>query len=131
MANVFKRGRVWYARFKNADGLWQKEAGFTDRSETMQLAVKREHEADLVRSGLAEAPQAKKDVFLDEDFEAFRSGLSNKEVSEDQVKLVVGRCQKIYKGCGFAKVGDIEPVAVEDWLAKQRRTKVGKQKKKG
>ncbi len=131
MPNVFKRGRIWYARFKNTEGNWQKEAGFTDKSETMRLATKREHEADLVRKGLADAPQPKSEKVLEEDFADFRSSLLNKEVSEDQVDLVEGRCKKLCKGCGFVRIGDIEPVAVESWLAKQRKTKAGKIKKKG
>ena len=51
MASVFKRGKRWYARFRNVDGNWEKELGFTDKAATMQLATKREHEADLVRKG--------------------------------------------------------------------------------
>jgi hypothetical protein len=38
-------------RFRNVDGNWEKELGFTDKAATMQLATKREHEADLVRKG--------------------------------------------------------------------------------
>lgn len=128
MASVFRRGKRWYARFKDVDGNWTKEAGFTDRSATMQLATKREHEADLVRKGLAEPPQPKSERLLEDDLKAFRAALSNKEVSEDQVELVAGRCERLCKGCEFKRVGDIEPVAVEDWLAKPRK---GKGKKKG
>lgn len=39
--------------------------------------------------------------------------MTNKEVSEDQIELVAGRCQKLCKGCGFVRMDDIEPVAVE------------------
>ncbi|MDX1968838.1 MAG: site-specific integrase [Planctomycetaceae bacterium] len=128
MPSVFRRGKRWYARFKDADGKWAKEAGFTDKTATLQLAVRREHEADLVRKGLAEAPQPKSERLIDEDLKAFRSALANKEVSEDQVALVVGRCERLIAGCEFPKVGNIDAVSVEDWLAKQRK---GTKKKKG
>jgi integrase/recombinase XerD len=127
MANVFRRGKVWYARFRNIEGKWQKEAGFTDKTATLQLAIKREHEADLVRKGLAEAPQPKNERLIGDDLTAFGSALANKEVSEGQIELVVGRCERLCKGCEFATSSDIDPVKVEEWLAGQR--KAGKKKK--
>jgi integrase/recombinase XerD len=121
MASVFKRGKRWYARFKNVDGNWEKELGFTDKSATMQLAIKREHESDLVRKGLMDPPQAHRDRLIADDLTAFRSALTNKDVSDDHVDLVVGRCERLAEGCGFEKAADIEPIKVEEWLAGKRK----------
>ncbi len=128
MANVFRRGKIWYARFKNPEGKWQKEAGFTDKAATLQLATKREYEADLIRRGLAEAPKVERAI--EEDLKAFRSALTNKDVSDEQVGLVAGRCERLCKGCGFDYANDIDPVKVEEWLAKQRKEPKGKKKNK-
>jgi integrase/recombinase XerD len=125
MASVFKRGKRWYARYKGADGKWVKECGFTDKTATRQLAIQREHEASLVQKGLAEPKSDRSDRLIEEDLRAFASSLSNKDVSEAQVALVSGRCERMVAGCGFRKIADIDAVAVEDWLAKQRRTTGG------
>jgi hypothetical protein len=121
MARVFKRGKKWYARYRDAEGNERKEAGFTDKTATLQPAVKREHEADLVRKGLLAAPQPHRDRSLPEDLTAFRSALSNKDVTASQVDLVVVRCERVCDGCGFGTVGGIDAVEVEDWLARMGR----------
>lgn len=126
MASVFRRGQRWYARFKDADGHWVKEAGFTDKAATLQLAIKREHEAALVRKGLIEAPKSQTAISIDAALESFGKALANRGVSADQVTLVFGRCQRLVTGCSFGTVVDIDPIAVDDWLAKQRNGRKGK-----
>ena len=134
MASVFKRGKKYYARFKESDGNWQKELGFTDKTATMQLATKREHEASLVSKGLMEAPKAKDERPIADDLKEFRSSLTNKDVSDFHEYVVVRRCELLCAGCGFDKVGDIDATTVDGWLAKQRRgdkNAKSKKKKKG
>jgi hypothetical protein len=77
MASVFRRGKRWYARFKNANGGWTKEAGFTDKTASLQLAVKREQEAELIRKVLAEPRQFSSDRLVEEDLKAFGKALAN------------------------------------------------------
>ena len=122
MASVFKRGKRWYARFKGPDGKWVKEAGFTDKTATQQLAFRREHEAALVAKGLASPQADRPDREVETDLAAFRSALANKDVSDSQVALVSRRCERLIQGCGFRKIGDFDAVVIEDWLAKQRKT---------
>ncbi len=123
-----KKVKKWYIRFRNHDGKLQKVVGFTDKVATLALAGKLEHEAALIRNGMAEAPSPHRKRTIADDFKAFRKALSNKEVTEDQVNLVVGRCIRLAEGCGFRKVEDIEPVLVEDWLAQNRHEKENKKK---
>ena len=55
MVSVYKRGRIWYASFKNADGLWDAQAGCTDKVATQQIANRLETDAMLRREGLIDA----------------------------------------------------------------------------
>ena len=127
MASVFKRGRVWYARYRDENGRERKVAGFTDKGATIQLAARKEHEAELIRTGLMEAPKPERTI--QEDLDAFRLSLEHKEVSGPQIELVAGRCQKILTGCDVSRVSEIDGARVEAWLAAQR--KGGSSKGKG
>src|SRR3954468_13243672 len=52
MASVRKRGRVWYYRFVDADGVQQERKGCPDRRETEAMAAASEAEASKVKAGL-------------------------------------------------------------------------------
>ncbi len=52
MASVYKRGRIWYASFKDVDGLWQTQAACTDKTASQQIANRLETDAMLRREGL-------------------------------------------------------------------------------
>src|SRR5271157_2600130 len=52
MASFRKRGRVWYYRFVDADGVKREEKGCTDRRVTEELAREKESEVAKIRSGL-------------------------------------------------------------------------------
>ena len=52
MASVYKRGHIWYASFKNADGLWDTQAACTDKTASQQIANRLETDAMLRREGL-------------------------------------------------------------------------------
>ncbi len=121
MASVFRRGSRWYARYKDAAGAWVKEAGFTDKAATLQLAVSREREALLIRKGLAEPAAFKSEQPLSEILQDFRASLNHKNVSERQIELVVRRCERMFEGCRFRKISEIDATAVSSWLAKERR----------
>lgn len=120
MASVFKRGRVWYARYVDENGKQGNVAGFTDKGATLQLAAKKEKEAELIRAGLIEPPRL--DRMISEELEEFRQSLEHKDVSAPQVKLTVGRCQAMIEGCRFVRTMDIDGGRVESWLSQQRKT---------
>jgi integrase len=52
MASVRKRGRVWYYRFVDADGVQHERKGCPDRRETEAMASAAEAESAKVRAGL-------------------------------------------------------------------------------
>ena len=52
MAGLRKRGRVWYYRFVDADGIKRELPGCPDRRATEELARKAETEAAQIRAGV-------------------------------------------------------------------------------
>jgi hypothetical protein len=51
MASVQKRGRVWYYRFVDADGVRRNVKGCTDRRVTEELARNAESETAMIKAG--------------------------------------------------------------------------------
>src|SRR4051794_28579260 len=58
MASLRKRGKVWYYRFTDADGVKREQKGCGDKRATEELARAAESEAAKVRAGLIDPRQA-------------------------------------------------------------------------
>src|SRR3954465_6925363 len=54
MASLRKRGKVWYYRFTDADGVQHEYRGCTDRRETEGMAAAMESDAAKIRAGIAD-----------------------------------------------------------------------------
>ncbi len=52
MASLRKRGRVWYYRYSNADGVKHEVKGCSDRRVTEELARSAESEAAKIKAGV-------------------------------------------------------------------------------
>ena len=57
MASYRKRGKVWYYRFVDADGVKHEEKGCTDRRVTEELARTAENEAARIKAGVFDAKE--------------------------------------------------------------------------
>ena len=57
MASLRKRGRVWYYRFVDADGVKHEEKGCPDRRVTEELARTAESEAARIKAGVFDAKE--------------------------------------------------------------------------
>jgi hypothetical protein len=57
MASLRKRGRVWYFRYSDADGVKHEEKGCTDRRVTEELARTAESEAARIKAGVFDAKE--------------------------------------------------------------------------
>ena len=54
MASLRKRGRVWYFRYSDADGVKHEEKGCTDKRATEELARQKESDAAKIKAGLVD-----------------------------------------------------------------------------
>jgi site-specific recombinase XerC len=132
MASVFKRGRdknkkgsPWHFEFKDHKGKKTMRKGFTDKGLTQQLATKLETEADMRRKGLIDGEQEeraeRRSSDIREHLRAYRTSLEAKKNTEKHIKLIMGRIERIIKGCGFVVLGDLDATEVESYLTKLRK----------
>lgn len=115
-----KRVKKWYLRYRDHDGNLKTVPGFTDKGATQQLAAKLEREAAMIRAGLLEPAILFQNVTLDQHFEAFEASLKAKEVTDDQVQLVVSRCKKLLLKAKITRLSSINGDLIAATLAAMR-----------
>ena len=99
MASYRKRGKVWYYRFIDADGIKREAKGCTDKRATEELARAAESEAAKIKAGLIDPSDlARKDHAsrpIGEHIEAWGETLSAKGGTAEHVALSVNRVRRI------------------------------------
>ena len=115
--------RKWYAKYKNAYGVWQREPGFSDKEATVQLAAELERKAEHIQSGLADPHEHGKRRKLSAHLEEFRTHLRSEANSEKHVTQTCNRITRVIEGCGFSRWFDIVASELTKWLAEQRVAK--------
>jgi integrase len=129
MASVFKRkrrvgGRRMVAKkytveWRDADGQYHRQLGFTDKAESWALAKRLEEEAQC-----SHTVRHQKTPLL-EHLEAFRRSLEAKERSPKHVRITCNRIKSLLEGCGFVQAADADISSVEEWLDEQRTLRIG------
>ena len=118
-----RRMKKWYIRYRDQDGKLKTVPGFTDKTATQQYAAKLERDASMIRAGLLEPAVLYQNISLNEHLAAFETSLRSKDVSPDQVKLVVNRCKALFKVARITRLSGISAEAVSNALAKLREKK--------
>ena len=129
MASVFKRRRringqlvvakKYTVEWRDANGEYHRQTGFTDKAESWSLV--RKLEAD------AQAGQVVKHrkTPLSDQLEAFRRSLQSKERTAKHIKITCNRIKRMFEGCGFNQLADVSLSPVEEWLDEQRTLHIG------
>ena len=112
-----------YIRYRDHEGKHKTVPGFTDRTATQQLAVKLEREASMIRAGLLEPAMLYQSITIQEHLEAFEASLKAKDVSDDQIQLVVNRCRNLLKAAKITRLSGINAELIANSLASMRETK--------
>src|SRR4051812_18097460 len=99
MASLRKRGKVWYFRYTDGDGVRQESKGCPDKRVTGEMARAAESEAAKVRAGLVgprelayRSQGARPLADLLDDFESF---LRNKGNTENHARLYSDRARRV------------------------------------
>ena len=110
MASYRKRGKTWYYRFVDADGVKRECKGCTDRRATEAIAAA-EAQAAKVRSGYIDpkAPRylAHEACALAEHLEAFRAMLAAKGGTARHTKVTVGRAGRVLELAKARRISDL------------------------
>jgi integrase len=113
MASFRKRGKVWYYRYVDADGVKRTVKGCSDRRATEGMAREDELEAANIRRGLVDAKDlARRDHQarpLSEHFTAYADHLASKGATPKHIELSTGRARRVVAIFLGAKLADIDP----------------------
>ncbi len=112
--------RKWYIKFRDADGIWQRVPGYSDKEATTQLAAELERKAEQLQSGLADPHEDGKLRPLKEHLEEFRTHLRSESNSDKHVSQTCTRIERITAGCKFSRWTEIVPSELTKWLAEER-----------
>jgi integrase len=129
MASIFKRtkkkGEPYTIQYVDYDGKRKTVPGFTDKGLTSELAKKLEGEVRLRRTGLidpsldaiAQARSKSLELVLAD----FKKSLV--DTTPKYIDLTLGRIERVFTGCMFLKVGDVDSAKLLDFLQTQRQQK--------
>ncbi len=115
----------WYIRFKDANGKWQREKGYTDKAATEKLMVEIQQRVDRKASGVADPFEEHHRRPLSEHLEEFEQGLAAKENTPEHVDWVIRKVRKIIEDCGFTLISDIQASRVKVHLKELREDGLG------
>ncbi len=137
MASYRKRGKTWYYRFIDADGIKREAKGCTDRRATEELARHAEAEAAKIRAGLVDPRDlARRDHAakpIGEHVASWGASLEAKGSTAQHVALSVARVRRLAAVVRGAAMADVNPpktakradlaryeAVLSDWLAPSR-----------
>jgi integrase len=120
MASFRKRGRVWYYRFTDADGVKRSIKGCTDRRATEELARAAESEAARERAGVSDPFKVHRQRPIGEHVDDYLGFLGSKGNTAKHVDMTETRLRATLAGSGVERVGDLNAARVSGWLSNQR-----------
>ncbi len=113
--------KKWYVKYRDAEGVVRKVAGFTDKSATQQLLAKLEREAELEKLGITDPFQKHRKRPLVEHLNEFEQNLNDGKRSADYVSLTIMRIRSLVQSCDFTFIDDISASRVETFLSNLRK----------
>jgi integrase len=120
MASYRKRGKVWYYRFVDADGVKREEKGCTDRRATEELARHRESEAAKIRAGILDPREL---AFrnhaaspLEEHIVQYRASLFARGNKPKHARQMAEYARRVVALAKVGRLSDLAPGRVQDAL---------------
>ena len=121
MASLRKRGRVWYYRYVDADGVQHERKGCPDRRETEAMAASLESEASKVKAGIVDTRDL---AFRDADRKAlaehladWRSAMIAKGRTLPHANLSHNRAAKVAALAKADRLSRLGPAAIQAALS--------------
>lgn len=137
----------WSIQFTDAAGIVRRLPGFTDKAATLELergimrlvsarASGMAPDADMVRFNeglpvtvrdkltkwdILDAKRAAAGKPLKDLIEAWAKHMESRELSEQYREESVARTKRVFLGCRFLRLTDVDASKVENWLADRRR----------
>ncbi len=129
MSSVRKRGRVWYYRFVDADGVRHERKGCPDRRETEAMAAGAEAEAAKVRAGLTDPKalgfRSHEALSLDDHLADFQTALLAKGGTRKHASVTRIRAGRVLTLARARRVSDLSLSKALEALAALRSEGLG------
>ena len=117
---VTRKLKKWYVKYRDAEGIVRRVAGFTDKSATLQLAAKLERQAEHEKMGIVDPFDKHRQRPLVQHVDEFEASLRSKSNTEEHIRNKMDRLRAIVKFCKFAFISDISASGVEEFLTDLR-----------
>ena len=115
------KAKTWSIRYPNAAKKRVQENGFKTRDEAAIRLRDAKREVNEERAGIRTPRIKQNEKPLAEHLEDFQQSLENREISPDQVKLVVGRLKRAFNAIGFLLLSDLNVNDFQAHLASLRK----------
>lgn len=120
MASLRKRGRVWYFRYSDADGVKHEQKGCTDKRATEELARQKESEAAKIKAGLVDTRELARIIHsghpLNDHFTEYRASLIAKGATEKHANLASYRARRVACVAKIDRLADLDPERAQEAL---------------
>jgi hypothetical protein len=113
--------RRWYVKYRDADGLVRRVAGYTDREATKQLAARLERDAARRQEGMIDPCAEHHRRLLAEHLDDYRRCLLAKGDTEKHARQTARYAAVVLDGCHFVFIPDLSASAVAEFLHSLRR----------
>ncbi len=112
----------YYIRFKDLDGRWKREKGYTDKRATVEKAHSMQTRLDQRQEALDPHKESHERPLSDH-LDDWRENLLARNVDPAEVSRAVNRVRAVFEGCGFNRITDLSATNVEEYLAARRNDK--------
>jgi integrase len=112
--------RRWYVKYRDADGVVRRVAGYTDKEATKQLAGRLEREAARRQEGLTDPHAEHSRRPLAEHLTDWEAALLAEAATPKHVRQTAACARRVIEGCGFVFMADLSASRVQQYLADLR-----------
>jgi hypothetical protein len=112
--------RRWYVKYRDADGMVRRVAGYTDKEATKQLASRLEREAARRQEGLIDPHSEQSRRPLADHLTDWEAALLAEGATPKHVRQTGACARRVIEGCGFAFMADLSASRVQQYLADLR-----------
>ena len=120
-AVTIERSKKWWMKFRDGRGRVCRQPGFTDKTATLQWAVRLEREAQLERAGQHDPFKKHRGRLLLEHLVDFEQSLRAKNDTDEHIAIIMARIKRVLKACKFASMSDLSASAVVNCLSALRQ----------
>src|SRR5262249_16851769 len=113
--------KIWYGRYKAADGKRRRVPLCSDKTASKQMLAKLVTDAKLATHGLGDAFEEHRNRPLREHLEDYHRYLLAKGNTEKHARQTCTRAQAILDGCQFVFLAELSASLVVQWLADERQ----------